>query len=80
MAGRDADVLLVGGGVARPRPAPTQLREDGFGGSILLVGREPDPPYNRPPVSKGYLSGDEDRDERARPSRRPGTRRRASSC
>lgn len=57
----DVDVLLIGGGVASAACA-TQLREDGFDGSILLAGREPDPPYNRPPVSKGYLLGVEDRD------------------
>ena len=32
-------------------------------GSILLVGREPDPPYNRPPLSKGYLQGKESRED-----------------
>jgi 3-phenylpropionate/trans-cinnamate dioxygenase ferredoxin reductase subunit len=57
----DVDVLLIGGGVASAACA-TQLRDDGFGGSVLLVGREPDPPYNRPPISKGYLLGQEDRD------------------
>ena len=39
------------------------LREEGAAGSVLLVGREPDPPYNRPPLSKGYLQGKESRDE-----------------
>jgi 3-phenylpropionate/trans-cinnamate dioxygenase ferredoxin reductase subunit len=39
------------------------LREEGFEGSIMLVGREPDPPYNRPPCSKGHLQGSETRDE-----------------
>src|SRR3954452_8342111 len=58
---RSADVLIVGGGVAGAACA-TQLRDDGFDGSILLVAREPDPPYNRPPVSKGYLQGTEERD------------------
>ena len=29
---------------------------------MLLVGREPDPPYERPPASKGYLAGTQDRD------------------
>ncbi len=56
----DVDVLLIGGGVASAACA-TQLRDDGFTGSVLLAGREPDPPYNRPPVSKGYLLGEEDR-------------------
>ncbi|MEJ7784355.1 MAG: FAD-dependent oxidoreductase, partial [Solirubrobacteraceae bacterium] len=57
----DVDVLLIGGGVASAACA-TQLRADDFGGSIMLAGREPDPPYNRPPISKGYLQGAEDRD------------------
>ena len=61
MADRQVDVLLIGGGVASAACAE-QLREDGFKGSILLVGREADPPYNRPPISKGYLTGEEDRD------------------
>jgi len=39
------------------------LREGGGEGSILLVGREPDPPYNRPPLSKTYLQGKESREE-----------------
>ena len=39
------------------------LREEGAEGSVLLVGREPDPPYNRPPLSKGYLQGAESREE-----------------
>src|SRR5688572_6514852 len=39
------------------------LREQGADGDILLVGREPDPPYNRPPLTKGYMRGKEDRDE-----------------
>ena len=39
------------------------LREEGADGSVLLVGREPDPPYNRPPLSKGYLQGAESREE-----------------
>lgn len=39
------------------------LREQGADGEILLVGREPDAPYNRPPLSKGYMLGKESRDE-----------------
>lgn len=50
----EADVLLVGGGVASARCART-LRRNGFVGSILLVGDETVPPYNRPPLSKELL-------------------------
>ena len=51
------DVLLVGGGVAAARCART-LRRQGFGGSILLIGDELIPPYNRPPLSKEFLRDD----------------------
>jgi 3-phenylpropionate/trans-cinnamate dioxygenase ferredoxin reductase subunit len=51
-----ADVLLVGGGVASATCA-AELRARGFEGSIVLVGRELDPPYERPPCSKEYLRG-----------------------
>ena len=62
MARRQVDHLLIGGGLAAANCA-RWLREEGGEGSILLVGREPDPPYNRPPLSKGYLQGKEERDE-----------------
>jgi 3-phenylpropionate/trans-cinnamate dioxygenase ferredoxin reductase component len=39
------------------------LRRSGAEGSILLVGREPDLPYERPPLSKGYLRGEEQRSD-----------------
>jgi 3-phenylpropionate/trans-cinnamate dioxygenase ferredoxin reductase subunit len=52
----DADVLIVGAGPAGVTCAQT-LRAEGFDGSVLLAGREPDPPYERPPLSKDYLLG-----------------------
>ncbi len=55
---RKVDHLLIGGGLAAANCA-RWLREEGAEGSILLVGREPDAPYNRPPLSKGYLRGEE---------------------
>jgi len=60
MADRHVDYLLVGGGLAAGNCA-RWLRESGADGSIVLVGREPDPPYDRPPCSKGYLQGKESR-------------------
>ena len=45
MAARKVDHLLVGGGLAAGNCA-RWLREEGADGSILLVGREPDAPYN----------------------------------
>jgi 3-phenylpropionate/trans-cinnamate dioxygenase ferredoxin reductase subunit len=56
MAERQVDYLLIGGGLASGNCA-RWLREEGADGSILLVGREPDLPYNRPDCSKGYLQG-----------------------
>jgi 3-phenylpropionate/trans-cinnamate dioxygenase ferredoxin reductase subunit len=53
MAERDVDFLLIGGPAAVK--CAVALRERGAEGSILQVGREPDPPYARPPASKGYL-------------------------
>src|SRR5664279_1849621 len=60
MADRHVDFLLIGGGLASANCARS-LRRQGADGSILLVGREPDLPYERPPLSKGYLRGSEDR-------------------
>src|SRR3954454_1528073 len=38
-----------------------ELRKRGSEGSVLLVGREPEPPYERPPLSKEYLRGEAER-------------------
>jgi 3-phenylpropionate/trans-cinnamate dioxygenase ferredoxin reductase subunit len=62
MARRRVDHLLIGGGLAAANCA-RWLRESGADGSVLLVGREFDPPYNRPPLSKGYLQGKESRED-----------------
>jgi 3-phenylpropionate/trans-cinnamate dioxygenase ferredoxin reductase subunit len=61
-ADRRVDHLLIGGGIASATCAQA-LREEGATGSILLVGRELDPPYHRPPITKGYLGGAEGRDD-----------------
>ena len=62
MADRQVDFLLIGGGLASGNCA-RWLRESGADGAILLVGREPDLPYERPPLSKGYLRGGESRED-----------------
>src|SRR6185503_5764727 len=62
MADREVDFLLVGGGMASAHCA-AELRRRGAEGSIMLVGREPEPPYERPPVSKEYLRGDASRED-----------------
>ena len=62
MSTRKVDYLLIGGGLASANCA-RWLREEGAEGEILLVGREQDAPYNRPDCSKGYLRGEESREE-----------------
>jgi 3-phenylpropionate/trans-cinnamate dioxygenase ferredoxin reductase subunit len=63
VARRKVDHLLIGGGLAAANCA-RWLREEGGGeGSVLLVGREFDPPYNRPPLSKGYLQDKESKED-----------------
>lgn len=54
-------VVILGGGQGGFQTAMS-LREQGFDGSIVLVGEEPDLPYQRPPLSKAYLAGSVDAD------------------
>src|SRR5262249_55662236 len=53
--------VIVGGGLAGAVAAQT-LREDGYTGPLVLIGAEPHRPYERPPLSKGYLTAAQDRD------------------
>jgi 3-phenylpropionate/trans-cinnamate dioxygenase ferredoxin reductase component len=53
--------VIVGGSLAGAKAAET-LRKEGFGGPVVLVGAEPETPYERPPLSKGYLLGTADRE------------------
>jgi 3-phenylpropionate/trans-cinnamate dioxygenase ferredoxin reductase component len=55
------DFLLIGGFAAGY--AAAELRKRGAEGSILLVGREPEPPYERPPLSKEYLREEAQRED-----------------
>jgi len=50
-----ADVVIVGGGHGGAQAA-IALRQNGFTGTIALIGREPEPPYERPPLSKEYFA------------------------
>lgn len=54
--GNAYDVLIVGAGHAGAHTA-LALRQYGFDGSIALIGEEPELPYERPPLSKEFLSG-----------------------
>lgn len=55
------EILIVGAGQAGGRVARC-LRDAAFEGSIVMVGAEPVPPYERPPLSKEYLAGCSDED------------------
>jgi 3-phenylpropionate/trans-cinnamate dioxygenase ferredoxin reductase subunit len=50
-----SDVLIVGGGHGGAQAA-LALRQNGFAGSVTILGRETEPPYERPPLSKEYLA------------------------
>ena len=56
----DGPVVLVGGGLAALRAAET-LRDEGFDGELTLVAAEDELPYERPPLSKGVLTGADQR-------------------
>ncbi|HSS61845.1 MAG TPA: FAD-dependent oxidoreductase [Candidatus Limnocylindrales bacterium] len=51
-------IVVVGGGLAGGNAART-LREEGYGGEVLLITNEPGIPFGRPPLSKTYLRGEE---------------------
>jgi 3-phenylpropionate/trans-cinnamate dioxygenase ferredoxin reductase component len=53
--------VIVGGGLAGGNAAAT-LRDEGFQGRVVLIGREPGVPFGRPPLSKTYLRSEEDLD------------------
>ena len=49
--------VIAGAGLAGAKAAEA-LRAEGFEGRIVLVGDEPEAPYERPPLSKDYLRGE----------------------
>lgn len=52
-----SSVVIIGGGLAGAKSAEA-LRDKGFTGPVTLIGNEADLPYERPPLSKGYLMGE----------------------
>ncbi|MEL6643055.1 MAG: FAD-dependent oxidoreductase [Pseudomonadota bacterium] len=52
-----AGIVVIGGGQAGAS-AVARLRSGGYDGAVTLIGEEPDPPYQRPPLSKKYLMGE----------------------
>ncbi|MYW16084.1 FAD-dependent oxidoreductase [Streptomyces sp. SID2955] len=61
MVDADQTFVIVGGGLAGAKAAET-LRAEGFTGRVILICDERDHPYERPPLSKGFLLGKEERD------------------
>ena len=61
MPARDGSkpIVIVGGGLAGGNAAAT-LRDEGFQGRVVIIGREPGIPFGRPPLSKTYLRSEED--------------------
>lgn len=57
MATAERKIVVVGAGQAGASLV-ARLRAQGFTGAITLIGEEPEPPYQRPPLSKGYLLGE----------------------
>ena len=53
--------VIAGASLAGAKAAET-LRDEGFDGDIVLIGSESERPYERPPLSKGYLLGSDQRD------------------
>ncbi|MFC8349950.1 NAD(P)/FAD-dependent oxidoreductase [Streptomyces sp. NPDC057280] len=58
---RENGFVIVGGGLAAGKAAE-ELRQQGYDGPLVVVGDEAERPYIRPPLSKGYLLGKEDRE------------------
>ena len=58
----DQTFVIVGASLAGAKAAET-LREEGFTGRVVLVGEENELPYERPPLSKGYLQGKEPKEK-----------------
>jgi 3-phenylpropionate/trans-cinnamate dioxygenase ferredoxin reductase component len=54
--------VIVGASLAGAKAAET-LRVEGFAGRVVLIGEEPERPYERPPLSKGFLRGEAGRDK-----------------
>ena len=62
MSADERTFVIIGASLAGGKAAET-LREEGFTGRVVLIGEETEPPYERPPLSKGYLAGTEPREK-----------------
>jgi 3-phenylpropionate/trans-cinnamate dioxygenase ferredoxin reductase subunit len=61
--GDDGRVFVIVGASLAGAKAAEQLRQDGFTGQVVLIGAESELPYERPPLSKGYLLGTQPREK-----------------
>ena len=59
MTGQDAGVIIVGGGHGGAQAA-IALRQNGYSAPVTIIGREDEPPYERPPLSKEYMAGEKE--------------------
>jgi len=55
--------FVIAGASLAGAKAAQELREHGFDGRVVLIGTEPERPYERPPLTKDYLRGESDRDK-----------------
>lgn len=55
-----SEVVVIAGAGQAGYQAAASLRAEGFAGPILLIGDEPHPPYQRPPLSKAFVTGKQD--------------------
>ncbi|QSB13168.1 FAD-dependent oxidoreductase [Natronosporangium hydrolyticum] len=62
MSADERTFVIVGASLAGGKAAET-LRAEGFTGRVVLIGEETEPPYERPPLSKGYLLGNDPREQ-----------------
>ena len=62
MSSPDSTFVIVGASLAGAKAAET-LREEGFEGRVVLIGDEPERPYERPPLTKDYLRGESPREK-----------------
>jgi 3-phenylpropionate/trans-cinnamate dioxygenase ferredoxin reductase component len=62
MSAQTQTFVIVGAGLAGAKAAET-LREEGFDGRVILIGAEPERPYERPPLTKDYLRSESRREK-----------------
>src|SRR5699024_5538970 len=58
----DKTIVIIGAGIAGLNAAEN-LRNEGYGGRVVLIDRDTHPPYDRPPLSKEFMTGDSSRDD-----------------